>query len=547
MSSATLPQGFPAVREPYTGPRTGDQLAALDHLERIALEQAFARMRHAVSPLAQTIPFVQATPMRGTPGAVRIPDVARGDGHSPARYRGDRDQARLAPGQERGGDLAPWRAERKAVPLLAGAAVSVAVLAVWGVRHAWQSAEAAEGIREPFAWAYALVFAILAWQMTACFLERPYRSARGTEELSTAAVVPVYNEDPALFARTLQSLLEQSRRIGAVCVADDGSAVDYSGVREEFELAAMAAGVGVSWVRFPVNRGKRHAHATAFRAAPHSDIYITVDSDAILDYRAVEEGMKPFADPQVQSVAGLLLIANHRKNLLTRATELWYVTSELADRSAQSAFSSVMVNTGTFALYRGEVIRRNLPAYVSETFFGRPVQFSDDSMLTFYAMLAGKTVQQPTAIGFTAMPENLSHHVRQYVRWMRGMTIRTFWRFRYLPLGSYAYWQHAMRWVQACTALPLFIAVAVIEPIERGSWPLGLLLVPVLVGYGRSLRYLTIRRYDEPWWSQALTYALAPLVALWAYTGLRVIWWYGMATCLRTGWGTRQDGVEVTL
>jgi hyaluronan synthase len=71
--------------------------------------------------------------------------------------------------------------------------------------------------------------------------------------------------------------------------------------------------------------------------------------------------------------------------------------------------------------------------------------------------------------------------------------------------------------------------------------------VLVLVGYGRSLRYLTVRRYDEPWWSQLLTWLLAPVVGVWQYTVLRGIWWYGMATCLRTGWGTRQHGVEVAL
>jgi hyaluronan synthase len=168
-------------------------------------------------------------------------------------------------------------------------------------------------------------------------------------------------------------------------------------------------------------------------------------------------------------------------------------------------------------------------------------------MLTFYALLAGKTVQQPTAIGFTAMPETLSHHVRQYLRWMRGMTIRTFWRFRYLPLTRYAYWLHLFRWVQAFTTIPLFFAIMVVEPATRGTWSPRILLVMVLVGYAKSLRYLTIRRYDEPRWSQLLTWLLAPLVALWQYTVLRGIWWYGIATCTHTGWGTRQHGVEVAL
>jgi hyaluronan synthase len=429
--------------------------------------------------------------------------------------------------------------------VLVCAVVTLGALGAWGVRHAWLSAETAEGIREPFAWAYAAVFLLLAWQAVACLAERPYRGQ--APALRTAVVVPVFNEDPALLSTCLESLLSQSRRPDVVLVTDDGSAVDYGQVRAGFEAAAAAVGVAARWSRFPANRGKRHAHAAGFGAAPDADVFITVDSDAILDYRAVEEGLKPFADPAVQSVAGLLLIANHRRNLLTRATELWYVTGELTDRSAQSAFRSVLVNTGTFALYRAGVVRENLAAYVSESFFGRPVQFSDDSLLTFFALLAGKAVQQPTAVGFTAMPENLSHHARQYLRWMRGMTIRTFWRFRYLPLRSYAYWQHMLRWVQACITVPLFFTVVVAEPVTRGSWSPGLLLVSVLVGYGRSLRYLTVRRYDEPAWSQALTYLLAPVVALWQYTVLRFIWWYGMATCLRTGWGTRQDGVEVTL
>jgi hyaluronan synthase len=515
--------------------------------------------------------------------------VAPGRGRHRARGVRRGGKALLAEREGRTGELARWRAERKPGWLFLGALVSVAALAAWGARHAWQSAEAAEGTREPFAWVYALVFLVLAWQTAAAYLERPHRGGNAPDGLKTAVVVPVFNEDETLLERGLESLLSQSRRPDAILVADDGSAKedgtprDYSGVRRRFEAAARAAGVAAWWTRLPVNQGKRHAHAAAFVAAAAADVYVTGDSDAILDYFAVEEGMKPFADPEVQSVAGLLLIANHRRKLLpppvpaeggdgneksrlarvlergaglasnckktviTRSTELWYVTSELTDRSAQSLMSSVLVNTGTFALYRGEVIRECLDAYVNETFAGRRVQFSDDSMLTLFALLKGKTVQQPTAIGFTAMPDNLSHHGRQYLRWMRGMTIRTFWRFRYLPLNRFAYWQHMLRWVQACVTVPVFFTVVVVEPVLRGSWSPGLLLVPVLIGYGRCLRYLTIRRYDEPWWSQLVTYSLAPAVALWQYTVLRAIWWYGMATCLKTGWGTRQNGVEVTL
>ena len=105
--------------------------------------------------------------------------------------------------------------------------------------------------------------------------------------------------------------------------------MDYTAVRENFEMAARSVNVRTSWVRYTPNRGKRHAQAVAVRGTPEADIYITVDSDAILDYKALAEAMKPFADPDVTSVAGILLLANNRKNLITRTSEPWYVMSQL--------------------------------------------------------------------------------------------------------------------------------------------------------------------------------------------------------------------------
>jgi hyaluronan synthase len=38
-----------------------------------------------------------------------------------------------------------------------------------------------------------------------------------------------------------------------------------------------------------------------------------------------------------------------------------------------------------------------------------------------------------------------------------------------------------------------------------------------------------------------------PAAVLASWTILRAMRWYGMATCARTGWGTRQHGAEVAL
>lgn len=38
-----------------------------------------------------------------------------------------------------------------------------------------------------------------------------------------------------------------------------------------------------------------------------------------------------------------------------------------------------------------------------------------------------------------------------------------------------------------------------------------------------------------------------PAAILLTWTVLRWLRWYGIATCARTGWGTRQNGAEVSL
>jgi hyaluronan synthase len=167
-------------------------------------------------------------------------------------------------------------------------------------------------------------------------------------------------------------------------------------------------------------------------------------------------------------------------------------------------------------------------------------------MLTLQAYLRGRTVHQCTAFAFAAMPERFSHHRRQYLRWMRGSFIRSWWRLRYLPLSSVAYWQHLAGWVLSAVTGWAFADTVILGAV-RGELGWGDLLVPVLAGYGLALPYLTVRRSDERFRSRLLTWSLAPLAAVWGLTVLRVFRWWGILTCLDTGWGTRQDGAEVTL
>jgi hyaluronan synthase len=399
----------------------------------------------------------------------------------------------------------------------------------------------------PWVWLFAFTF--LAIQMLLCFAERPFQTTAAQmaslDLLSLVVNVPVYNEDPTALRECLLSLLTQTRKPALIHVVDDGSKISYSETESWFRTETARYGVMCAWDRQP-NAGKRSAQGRTIATFPWADIVLTVDSDAILDPNAIREGLKPFVNPRIHSVAGIIMVANRSVNLLTRMTDLWFVIGQTVDRSAFSVARGVLVNSGALAFYRGELLRKYRDGYLAEWFFGRRVEFSDDSLLTIYALIEGQAVQQPTSFAFTLMPERYSHHRRQYIRWMRGAFIRSFWRFRYLPLTSVAYWLHFLSWVQMFLATFTFAVLFVWTPIHVPEVIPVFLMIPLLVGYGQGLRYFIIRRSDMTFGAQFRMWLLTPVVSLYSFFILRFIRFYSIATCLKTGWGTREN-VEVPM
>lgn len=405
------------------------------------------------------------------------------------------------------------------------------------------------GLHTPARVVFAIIaVAALAHLLLALLPDRMQRRVVGSGPapvgLSVAALVPVYNEDPAALRRCLRSFLEQTRRPQTVVVVDDGStAADYEEVREWFHAEAAPLGVRAVWTRTP-NRGKRHAQVEGVRRTPDADVYVTVDSDSILDRRAIANGLVPFGDPAVQSVAALILTTNYRQTLLARWMDVYCLGLQLFERSAFSRMRAVMVNSGGCALYRAAVLRDNVDVYLSETILGRPVQFSDDSMLTLFALRRGRAVQREDCFAFTLMPATLDHHVRQQVRWMRGSFIRSIWRMRYLPVARAAYWLHLVKWMLYVLAVATLVHLAVDGALTQWETFASGAAAAVALYVMAVLRYVLVIRSDQGHAQRWLTFATAPLAALWGLTVLRVMRWYAIATFARTGWGTRAE-VEV--
>lgn len=393
-----------------------------------------------------------------------------------------------------------------------------------------------------FAVVWAVAFVLFAQQMGLAWAERRHtttdRQAAALRQLTITLNVPLYNEEPALVLRSVRSLFEQSWPPNRIEVVDDGSDIDYTEVRAQCDaIAAQHPDVRWSWVRTE-NGGKRAAQCVTF-AEDDADIYITVDSDTLLEYRAIEEGMKPFADPRVQSVAGMYLGLNATENWVTRIAELICVTWQLVGRSATSTMGAVIVNSGAFALYRGAVLRDNVDVYLHETFFGRHVPFSDDAHLAMLASLRGRTVQQPTAASFTLYPTSFRVYCKQYTRWMRGAFIRAWWRLRYLPLKNYAFWNEVQSWVQFIVATVVFVALYAVWPAVDHRFYAWSLVIPLLLGYVICSRYLMVQRSDMSQRQIFGMVALAPVMVLWSWLVCRPIRFYAIATFNRRTWGTR--------
>jgi hyaluronan synthase len=446
--------------------------------------------------------------------------------------------------------------------------IVIAALAVWAAFHAVRVSHFGSSTGSRLAVVWLATFAFLATQSILFLLERPRRltprARRKLDALHVAVLIPAYNEDEGYLRLSLESMLKQTRMPNSVHVVDDGSTqTDYENVRKWWAVAACAAGVHTTWHRIP-NGGKRHAQATAVKASPEADVYVTVDSDSCLDRHALEQLLIPLSKPKVMSSAGVIMATNNKGprrpegvkallawplyKMMCRVTDLWLVTSQLVDRSSLSAVGSVLVNSGPLAAYRAEIIRDNLDSYLGEKFAGRPVNLSDDSLLTLYALMRGSTRQQPTAFAFSAMPERYSHLHRMYLRWMRGSTIRSLWRLRYLPVTRLAYWVHLSRWFQVALTTIILVWLLLVDPLKNGRYPSALfLVVPFLIGWAQGMRYLTVSRSDESLASRLLTWSMMPVAVIFSWTVLRWLRWYGAATCFKTGWGTRQKGAEVSL
>jgi hyaluronan synthase len=395
-----------------------------------------------------------------------------------------------------------------------------------------------------------IVLSLLAVKLFASVGGRP-RTAHGMNRLTTTVVVPVYNEDPAMVARCLDSLSRQTSLPTNVVVVDDGSG-STAAYQHALSFRQAMARLGINLVvhRWEDNKGKREALAYGFHLFPQVDLQTCVDSDTLLDECALEELKRCFADERVTGATGLVLASNRRTNILTRLIDLRYASAFLAERAAYSRLGAVLCCCGSLSAYRSWVVGKYLDDFLNQTFLGQPAVFGDDRRLTNYALLEGTVVFQESAVAWTAVPERLGHYRRQQVRWNKSFWRESLWAVRHLPAGRPAMWLSLLELTTWATFTVMLTIALAVKPFETGAAVLvmygGYLS---LLAYARSVRYFQVPSMpgeQHGRFEKAGIFLLAPLYGLLHIVMMLPLRFYALATLRKGGWGTRTT-VEVTV
>jgi hyaluronan synthase len=430
------------------------------------------------------------------------------------------------------------------------ALILTAVLGLLVVLAAWKGVVSWHGfarVRWQLLAVAAPVAAFKAYGWVLSAFDRPVRVSAAEQaqldRLRVVVTVPAYNEDRTILDRCIWALINQSRKPQRVDVVDDGSTEeDYSDLRAYW--AGEHQGVEVTWERQP-NAGKRRAHCLTFKSDKLADIFVTVDSDTALVHNALEEGLKPFTDPAVQSVAGIELGYNAGYNFITQIQNALQQLAQVVIGAAWSVTGDMYTNRGPFALYDADMVRELVPLYWGETIFGRQVVLGDDSLLALAGSMRGRSVQQLSAFGLTMWPETVDHHIRQRVRWARGRAVRNFWRVKYYPLRSYLFWYSVMGIYGFVSGLEVAYEMANGWPQDKRTVGAALLLMAIW-SWLSQMRALCIKRDGDTWLDQAIMVFIRPVASLWSAVMLnRLVRSWGSLTLLKQKWTTRQKGAEL--
>jgi hyaluronan synthase len=396
---------------------------------------------------------------------------------------------------------------------------------------------------------HTLIVFIAGW----CFFK--YRRTALVPEDLVSVIIPVYNQGK-LIGQVIEAVFKSSYPNIEVVAVNDGSK-DNTGM----VLDLLAKEYPKLKVVHQANGGKRAAVAAGFYASSGRFV-VLVDSDSVVDEKAIAEFMKTFkADPEIGGVVANGKVLNADRNLLTKCQDAWYDYAFNIHKTTETVFGTVLCCSGCLAAYRREAIARFIPFWAAAK-----VQNSDDRDLTSYTYatpwakseltslsgLSGqllkamaqyddaedrgltaqtlttwKTVYVPTAVVYTEVPDQFRAYIRQQIRWKKGY-IRScffvsafFWKKN--PLMSLVFYTEFMSTFMFPVLLfSIYFYAPFVYHLDwlPLSYLVGQLLIGLAAGFDYKFRQPTARNWKyKPLMNMIASTLLPWLVfpALWTY------------------------------
>jgi N-acetylglucosaminyltransferase len=339
-------------------------------------------------------------------------------------------------------------------------------------------------------------------------------------EPTVAVIVPMFNEGKGIYS-TVLSLLEQvypAHKLSVV-VVDDCSTDDSLAWAKK---AAASNPERVLVIENPYNMGKRMGIAHAVRRVD-TELVVSVDSDVVVDRRAIRELVCRFTSPRIAAVGGRVNVSNPHENWLTRMQTIKYYFGYVYLKNLERAFKSVMCLSGCLTAYRRAVLLELEPVLENRNILGVPIKYGEDRFLTRQIVKAGyQTLCTLDARCWTVAPNTISKYFSQQLRWRRSnfvdflLGLGHVWRLH--PCVSLHYY--------SLFALQVTYPVMLVESLASGDfWGLA---VSHLFGLGflgcvywLDTRRLPDRERVHPLWFMSLgiimpvTYLVHNVLALW--------------------------------
>ena len=264
----------------------------------------------------------------------------------------------------------------------------------------------------------SLVFGLTLFRTGAWLMYRPQKSLAYDQAPSMTVIIPAYNEGKMVLS-SIHSVLRAHYPHDRleVFVVDDGSKDDTWVYIQE--AAAQYPGQ-VTALRFDVNQGKRAALAQGFSQGK-GELFVTIDSDSVIDSGALLALAAPFRNPKVGAVAGKVSVYNQGEGALPRMLHTRFILTFDVMRAVESQYGTVYCTPGDLSAYRAEGVRRVLSRWLNQSFLGSKCTFGEDRALTNYLLSEGyDTRYQSSAVVHTIVPDTYKKMTKMFLRWDRS-------------------------------------------------------------------------------------------------------------------------------